>query len=436
MNFVLGIIALSPIYYLYTINMCINNYYERLRNLVNEPLKYFSSTSPRKLFFSINLVVTALSLGLFGFSIVLFSLLPDPRIILAWIVWLGLGVVGFGLTITCIVGLRGAHLVSLEHLLTYFWGIIVFIAPLVVSTVASFKFSLSVEKWVNHYWDQPSFDHMRELFCSPLATANNKCMAPIGGDAKHPSTILWCQAYHNATDCQSIRENAIASGISMGKFLSLTQAAVCIANVLLIIWCVIIVRGILTSPVITQSMNDVINYLLVIPIAGCIVIAAYLLDISKFQTTYIWFSYYFVALAISQVVALPIGIFAGRYKNKPMLSCYIIIVFLISSGLAVAGCYGLIFASSLPETFASSETEISDFACNRGLPGCSFCDLPSESIINRCPQWKRAEIIDVIVTDLQISGTVAFACMLYPIGALIVGSIVMQNLKNYKFDFI
>jgi len=111
---------------------------------------------------------------------------------------LGLGVVGIGLTITCIVGLRGAHLVSLEHLLTYFWGTIIFIAPLIVSTVAAFRFSLTVASWMTHYWDQPSFASMREILCSPSETAYTKCMTPAGNE----SPLAWCLTNFNATDCE------------------------------------------------------------------------------------------------------------------------------------------------------------------------------------------------------------------------------------------
>jgi len=71
-------------------------------------------------------------------------------------------------------------------------------------------------------------------------------------------------------------------------------------------------------------MNDVINYLLILSVAGCISAGVYLLEISKFQVAYVWLAYYFMGLAVSQVVALPIGVLAGRYKQKEILSWYVI----------------------------------------------------------------------------------------------------------------
>ena len=63
------------------------------------------------------------------------SLLYDPGFATGWIVWLGLSIVGLCLSITCAIGMRGAHVVSLDMLLSYFWGVIVFIGPLVIGRV-------------------------------------------------------------------------------------------------------------------------------------------------------------------------------------------------------------------------------------------------------------------------------------------------------------
>lgn len=57
----------------------------------------------------------------------------------------------------CIVGMRGAHLVSFELLLIYFWGITMFIGPLVLAVAAGFNFYFYMTVWITHYWESASF---------------------------------------------------------------------------------------------------------------------------------------------------------------------------------------------------------------------------------------------------------------------------------------
>jgi len=102
--------------------------------------KYSDFRDSRKVLFSINLIIAVCSLALAAFSAYLAWLLYDPNIYSTWINWMGLSIVGLSLAVTCIVGMRGAHLVSLDLLLTYFWGITVFVAPLLLGIVACFDF--------------------------------------------------------------------------------------------------------------------------------------------------------------------------------------------------------------------------------------------------------------------------------------------------------
>ncbi len=132
------------------------------------------------------------------------SLLYDPGFATGWIVWLGLAIVGSCLAIACIIGMRGAHLVSLDLLLTYFWGILIFIAPLLLGTVAAFKFYMFMETWFYHQWELPTFGEVRKLLCSPSSTAFTKCIAPINGGKNFPNVNAWCLNFYNSTDCEVI----------------------------------------------------------------------------------------------------------------------------------------------------------------------------------------------------------------------------------------
>jgi hypothetical protein len=78
---------------------------------------------------------------------------------------------------------------------------------------------------------------------------------------------------------------------------------------------------ILTKAVITESMNDVINYLLVLPIAGCTGMAYYMWDWQSYtDLPYTWSAKLFIAIAVSQAVALPFGVYAGRMKSQMLLT--------------------------------------------------------------------------------------------------------------------
>lgn len=45
-------------------------------------------------------------------------------------------------------------------------------------------------------------------------------------------------------------------------------------------------------------------------------------------------------------------------------------------------------------------------------------------------------MIDILALDLKITGFVAIVSIIYLLGALIVGLLVRNNLKDYKSDYI
>ncbi|RYY88297.1 hypothetical protein EON63_02640 [archaeon] len=92
---------------------------------------------------------------------------------------MGMAVVSLCLASVSIIGLRGAHMVSLDLILTYFWGVIVFVAPLLLALFACFNFFLYTKIWFKHQWSTITFSRVRDLFCVPRYTADNKCIAPL-----------------------------------------------------------------------------------------------------------------------------------------------------------------------------------------------------------------------------------------------------------------
>lgn len=128
------------------------------------PIRYFFNISPRNMLIVNNVVVCICSFILTFCSLYVASLFyvessnnstsySTAGSNTDWITWLGLAIVGLALTVTCIIGIRGAHVVSLELLLIYFWSIVIFIAPLLLGVIACFDFYEYMETYFQHRWE-------------------------------------------------------------------------------------------------------------------------------------------------------------------------------------------------------------------------------------------------------------------------------------------
>jgi hypothetical protein len=222
--------------------------------------------------------------------------------------------------------MRGAHQVSLELLLSYFWGILVLFAPLLLGIFAVFNISFYTRIWFKHQWEEPDFRTIRLTFCDPKSTASTKCVAPIFevptiiGNNTYNSTQTWCLDLYNATDCSQIRANAINLAVQWGTSLILANSVIGLFGIGLMASAIYISVQILTHPVITQSMLEIINYLLIIPIAACCgqTIGFWWIHDMSFKFT--WLPKLYMSLVVAQIVALPLGIAAGRQKSRSLLT--------------------------------------------------------------------------------------------------------------------
>merc|ERR1711871_220886 len=132
-----------------------------------------------------------------------------------------------------------------------------------------------MEVYFRHRWEFNYFSEVRKLFCAP-GTSDSKCMAPLGGGRDFESVTDCCLANFNSTDCQSIRDTAESNALLWGEQITLSEGIVGTLNLVMIFASLYLCYRILTSPVITQSMNDIISYLLLIPIGGCASMGIYL----------------------------------------------------------------------------------------------------------------------------------------------------------------
>ncbi len=77
-----------------------------------------------------------------------------------------------------------------------------------------------------------------------------------------------------------------------------------------------------------------------------------------------------------------------------------------------------------------------DVACQMGFSGCCCCPPVFVADKSLCPEWSTSDTVLQLSIYFKLMGIIAFLCMSYHIGALAVSSLVHQNLKNYKTDYI
>ena len=65
----------------------------------------------------------------------------------------------------------------------------------------------------------------------------------------------------------------------------------------------------------------------------------------------------YLIIAGAQVLALPLGVIAGKLKNSILLEIYIFLIFCIIGTLLMNGSISIIFAGLLPEIFLPSTLE-------------------------------------------------------------------------------
>jgi hypothetical protein len=401
---------------------------------------------PRKLLMFNNFILLITSVALFGFAVLVCVVFyqssaqntntSETDRFTSLYNWIGLSLAGLGMSILCVLGMRGAHLVSLELLLFYFWGVTFFVSPLILATVICFDFYVYLSTYFTHNWESAEFYQVRKYFCID-GTADNKCIAPIYGGPDYESLDAWCLTLYNATDCGAIQEKALAEALAFAEDLVIVEGSVGILNCFQICLSIYLCFVILTREVIFQSMNAKVNLLLIQPILACAVVAYVLWILRDLNVPMYWIPPCFLSLTIIQSLQVPVGIFGWRWKSYKMLSLAIFLLSVTLALMAVCGIACLVFAVFVKNVLLieTPRSEAENIACAFELTGCCCCDYDSAER-DRCPEWSKTEIISQLSVIMKICGIVSFLCMLYIIGALIVSAVTRNNLKNYKSDYI
>ena len=139
------------------------------------------------------------------------------------------------------------------------------------------------------------------------------------------------------------------------------------------------------------------------------------------------------------MIALPIGVIAGRLKSQPMLLFYILLATIVTCGLGSTGITSFLFAGIVTGSLSPTIAEKDYLACSGDYTGCCCCDyrlINNTFTTNRCPEWSISDVVSLLQMDLKITGVVALVCMAYLVGSLTVAGLLNTDLKNYKTDYV
>ena len=139
---------------------------------------------------------------------------------------------------------------------------------------------------------------MRKLFCHPSWTADSLCLIPTSIKGGTQTSITkWCQDTYNTDTCYNTYTDAFTHALSFAESVILAQTIVSVCIVAIIFMAIFLCYRVLTAPVITESMNDIINYLLVLPISAAFGLTWYMWP-WRYEDDYCYYILYCVYMRI------------------------------------------------------------------------------------------------------------------------------------------
>ena len=187
----------------YSMMTILNIMLEKFRVVTNYPINVIHNMSPANGIFIVNCVMIACFSVVVVFTCFVLQAILSVKSDTGWYYWALLGVVSVSEIIVCVVGLRGSYYVSLEILLSYFWGILVLIVPLCICLYGCINYYATVTVYSKKQWSHQSFNGLREFFCDPPDTANTLCAVPFD-----QNVTSYCLINYQSTNCEVIRDNA------------------------------------------------------------------------------------------------------------------------------------------------------------------------------------------------------------------------------------
>ncbi|KAL7518360.1 hypothetical protein ACHAWX_005623 [Stephanocyclus meneghinianus] len=187
-----------------------------------------------------------------------------------------LSVVSLVLLVASYFAQRAIRKVNLVQSVRFMWTLFWLLPILIFLMIGLFDYYRVMDVYIKHWWDEPSMAWFRSKFCFQ-GTAMGKCVVPIDGGEEFDNEEEWCEAYYDATDCSSIRDEAQAS-CKVFSYVFFTTNGVLALLLVALMWVTLsVLQGIISLPIVQRSKESNIPLWLTFPIAGCFLIGVILL---------------------------------------------------------------------------------------------------------------------------------------------------------------
>jgi len=360
---------------------------------------------------------------------------------------LALALLGACVFLLAVLGFQGGRKEKNWMLLIYFYSVVLISGALFLFSVAAIAFQDSFESYVSHHWDTDSLAYMREEFC-PEGTAEAECKVP-GEYTTSEDVLAWCQEEYERDDCEQIRDDAVSDGEAWLEEKFMVAGLVGLGTIVFLGFAMWYSVRILTVPIVMKSMLNVINLVFLFVGGSVAAVGFYAYSHEELDAGNEWIAYMYSIVGLLICVLAYIGAMGARTKNRALLAVYIGGVGIVAVLMLVCGIGAWVFTGELEDAYADKDAgEIQDLACSANLYGCSNCDGATASelcedddagsctVVERCPEWSKEEVISVIETNLKFLGLLAFIVELFLITALIGAVVLRKSLHGYQSDTI
>jgi len=353
-----------------------------------------------------------------------------------------ISLINFVLLIATVLAHRAIRNVNLVGSVRFMW-VLFWLLPLqIFCMIGLFDINNVGGVTAKYWWDDPSMSFVRRLFCEE-GTEDSKCMAPIDGGSVYESELIWCQKEYNATDCESVRDDAQRRyNLSAGIYYTVNGVWALLLVVLM--WVTLsLLQAVITLPIVQRSKESNIPLWLTFPIVGCFALGYILLfeeaSIEEIVDDVYWIAIGYLTSGGLFTLAAMIGIVLKFYtvlnRRQRRIKQGLVIVF-ISTIMMTLLAVSTIFVTSLLYSFRFvdlTEDSLQQIACVIDMSGsCTGCDqLPKQ-----CPEWTNEDVQKVLATMMKQNTTLAAIFLVYAMITLRYGFVLFAHVSRYQIEYV
>ncbi|CAM9197745.1 unnamed protein product [Ectocarpus sp. 12 AP-2014] len=351
-----------------------------------------------------------------------------------------LAIMGCFQTVVAVIGIVAADKVSLHMMVFYFWLVALVIGSMFMWSIAALDFHFNFRVWLDKHWDDPALANVRDRLCAN-GTASDQCAVPPAG-FPHGSPDLWCQAKYNSDECTAIKAEAVDKAMDFLSLFMNVAGGLSVSSVVEMLAALVLTVRVVTIPIIMRSMQSMINYLLVFPVVGAIVMG-YVQSLHRPMLEVLGLvDLHYVVGALLLVVAV-MGVLAGHLRHHLLLQVYMAGLGAVLMLYLVLITLGLVSWARLANGFDPDDPEgLVRIACEVGVHGCCCCRYTPEVdfslyTVPGCPEWSDPkELAQVAIVFVKLGLLTSVMSVVFVLCGLWASVMFHNNLKGYQVDYI